>query len=574
MSTFSHFWLTLWYQREALQWRDRVIVNGGTVSNTTLQAVSQFVRDCKAGGVWDRISRVNLFAGDQLAAAVVPLKIGGGFATDVPNANVNPGDYSELGVDGGIKFRRTPSSFLDTGWNPLLLAALFDVHMSYYLNGCVLNNNEMGVVLGAWEGGDIRFTSDYNPTGGGTVRYYLGSGDQYGASPGNLGAAGTSRGCSVFTVRGGAPPPVGDFKIWNNGAPYGSFNPVYTSTTLPNFTVYIGGANYGGISGFQPNEVPYGGYTIGTSLNDDQGVALSNAIIAFNKTMGRYLHPAVGDWQRRVRQAFNSNASWDNNILSILGDFAETVEAIGVKPKLLRANLFCGANTLQSRVPIFNAQAYYNQGSIITADLQVGHLDAQWSSGSGWAKTNPGNAIVSAQVMNTDVGGIAVWVKEVPTFGTLFGAADSLTPTNEVSIKINGAAIDGTFGGLTVTKAASPSSGFYHVVRASNTDLRIFQNGQEVDSDNLLTVPGGALTPCAEGLYIVGAVFDDVNNTVRTCGYSQESAALTPAEASLYYDAWLTAQIALGRFESFGLLTEGGDNLMASNGKQLATEQS
>jgi hypothetical protein len=64
------------------EWASRVVANGGTVSSSTLAAVKNFIQDCIAAGVWEKLVRINLFCGDWLAA-LVPLKTGGGFDTDV-----------------------------------------------------------------------------------------------------------------------------------------------------------------------------------------------------------------------------------------------------------------------------------------------------------------------------------------------------------------------------------------------------------------------------------------------------------------------------------------------------------
>lgn len=91
-------------------WYNRVFNNGGTVKAATAQAVNTFVKAAKANGYWSKIERINLYAGDQLAACLTPLKIGSGTATDVPAAFVEA-DYAEnVGLKGN-----TTSKWLNTG---------------------------------------------------------------------------------------------------------------------------------------------------------------------------------------------------------------------------------------------------------------------------------------------------------------------------------------------------------------------------------------------------------------------------------------------------------------------------
>ena len=93
---------------EAADWRSRVITNGGTVSASTLKAVDTFCKAISSAGLRDRFYRLNLFAGSNLSAALVPLyrgqSLGGtqfGNTTDTNN-NFVSGDYSEGGAAAGL----------------------------------------------------------------------------------------------------------------------------------------------------------------------------------------------------------------------------------------------------------------------------------------------------------------------------------------------------------------------------------------------------------------------------------------------------------------------------------------
>lgn len=86
---------------EALDWATQVSANGGSVSASTLAAVSAFCVAIQTAGIRDRFHRLNLFCGDQLQACLVPLYRGTslagtqfGNATDT-NVNFVAGDYSE-----------------------------------------------------------------------------------------------------------------------------------------------------------------------------------------------------------------------------------------------------------------------------------------------------------------------------------------------------------------------------------------------------------------------------------------------------------------------------------------------
>ena len=62
------------YHPEALAWRTAALANGGVVSATTMQAVSDLCQEVDTlYGLRDRFVRLNLCCGDNVQAAVVPL---------------------------------------------------------------------------------------------------------------------------------------------------------------------------------------------------------------------------------------------------------------------------------------------------------------------------------------------------------------------------------------------------------------------------------------------------------------------------------------------------------------------
>jgi hypothetical protein len=110
---------------EAANWAARVVANGGSVSGSTLSAVSRFCRAIDGSGIRDRFFRLNLFCGGTsgtpvgLNSALVPLyrgqSLGGTQFGNTTDTNVGPfvsGDYSEtLGLLGNGS-----SKWLNTGF--------------------------------------------------------------------------------------------------------------------------------------------------------------------------------------------------------------------------------------------------------------------------------------------------------------------------------------------------------------------------------------------------------------------------------------------------------------------------
>jgi hypothetical protein len=120
---------------EALDWRSRVIANGGTASASTLKAVDTFCKAISSAGIRNRFLRLNLFAGDNLSACLVPLyrssSLGGatvGNSTDTNNGPFVSGDYIETGTTGGLY--KSGAKWLTTGVKGNDLPAGADGHLS------------------------------------------------------------------------------------------------------------------------------------------------------------------------------------------------------------------------------------------------------------------------------------------------------------------------------------------------------------------------------------------------------------------------------------------------------------
>jgi hypothetical protein len=121
------------FHPEAQTWRNAVIANGGTVSGSTLTAVSNFCRSIDAAGIRDRFYRLNLLCGNDLSACLVPLfrspSLSGAQSGNSTDTNVGPfvsGDYAET---TGLQGNGT-TKWLDTGLAPDNLDTLATGHVS------------------------------------------------------------------------------------------------------------------------------------------------------------------------------------------------------------------------------------------------------------------------------------------------------------------------------------------------------------------------------------------------------------------------------------------------------------
>lgn len=124
-------------------WVQRVLDNGGTVSETTIEATCEFMAAIKAAGLRDKVVRLNLFEGDQYAAATVPLIVDVGGALDQGLVRVgntiligtaSDFTYQETGALGGME-PNTAQSFFNTGFKIAAPIDIDDCGLTFYNMG-------------------------------------------------------------------------------------------------------------------------------------------------------------------------------------------------------------------------------------------------------------------------------------------------------------------------------------------------------------------------------------------------------------------------------------------------------
>lgn len=123
-------------------WVSRVQGQGSDVTIAGTQtAVLAYIKGLMTDGVWDRLVRHSIYAGDDINALKAPLKNGGGTATDAIN-NFVGGDYSQTnGLTGSTS---APTKHIDTGTACNSTAGGMgdqDVHWSVYSD----SNNDAGI---------------------------------------------------------------------------------------------------------------------------------------------------------------------------------------------------------------------------------------------------------------------------------------------------------------------------------------------------------------------------------------------------------------------------------------------
>jgi hypothetical protein len=268
------------FHPEASDWRSRVIANGGTVSGSTLTAVSNFCRSIDSAGIRDRFYRLNLFCGSDLSACLVPLYRGQsrtgtqfGNTTDTNN-NFVSGDYSLSGSAAGLTGNGT-TKYLATGVAQTY-AGSNEIHVA------------MGFVPNTAAGYQCAIGARYNVANSvavevrgshATLRIAAFSGGNA------LSAYSPSAGRNSF-ISHAVNPAANSYETWIRGVSFDTRTlGAYNSASTANFLVFAGDTNgtasalFSGSSDF---------YSIGLRFTSSaQLTAYHNATEAFRTALGR-----------------------------------------------------------------------------------------------------------------------------------------------------------------------------------------------------------------------------------------------------------------------------------------------
>jgi len=267
---------------EAAAWRSAVVSNGGSVSASTMRAVSQFCADIDAAGIRDRFGRLNLFCGTGLNACLVPLyrsytPLGTVIGLSVDQSLGSPSfaeeDYVETGISGGLN--NGASKHLNTGFDVTdhadarhLSAFICDPHLTTN-RGFVGSDNfpDAGNYLNAIRTGG---------SGTNTLGHFVFSTTVVSANDLNT---------TGMHVLGVAVASGGPHVLYRNAVSVGSGNSV-ARTRVSGIPYYVFANNRKNVAGDNA-QVRMGSYSIGDGMTQTQATAFYDAMLAFQNALGR-----------------------------------------------------------------------------------------------------------------------------------------------------------------------------------------------------------------------------------------------------------------------------------------------
>ena len=264
---------------EAAAWRSAVVANGGSVSASTMKAVSKFCGDIDKANIRDRFYRLNLFCGTGLNAALVPLYRGqsraGSQFGNTTDTNVGPfvsGDYAETtGLQGAS------GKYLNTG----LLASTFDrsnTHVSIYGTSLTTAPGSFGSLIGARNASAADIIQFDGKRSVASNTYFSHS------TPSALQVAGSPVASSGHLM--GVSRTSTDLQVYSNGTSTGSQTGDRTTGALVNIAIFVFANNFNGsssdISGMLCRQ-----YSVGLGMTSGQVSSYYTALQAFQTALGR-----------------------------------------------------------------------------------------------------------------------------------------------------------------------------------------------------------------------------------------------------------------------------------------------
>lgn len=263
---------------EALDWASRVTTNGGTVSSTTLAAVSTFCAAINAAGIRSKFMRLNLMCGSGISACIVPLyrgtSFGGTVLGNAVDTNVGPfvaGDYAETGSPGGLKGAGTSASkYLRTGLLLNSFASLTNRHLAVYetergnANQCSIGGGATGTGNAFFlrPATSTDFRADFNAISVGVSSYTGGATFFIGQNDGLRSAA-----------------------LYRNGV--ATTGTLSADVTANSNEIQILAAQFDGTTGLVRSVARCAGYSIGEAFTSGEASAYDAAMQAFQATLGR-----------------------------------------------------------------------------------------------------------------------------------------------------------------------------------------------------------------------------------------------------------------------------------------------
>jgi hypothetical protein len=267
---------------EAAAWRSAVVANGGSVSASTIKAVSDFCSAIDSAGIRSKIWRLSLLCGSDLNAALVPLYRGPsrtgtqyGNTTDTNNGPFVSGDYAETGASGGLKSNGT-SKHLDTGFEQSNIA-LSDIHLSASVRDLEDSFSGERTLLGIFDSNQTDFISLRQALTTGNIEFLAAT---FGGAA--VSVAGASSHSHVMGVRSS----ITFAALYQSGTESATQTASVGSVATSSRAYFVFARNNNGTANNR-TAARIRMYSIGQAIDATGAAAFAAAVAAFNTTLSR-----------------------------------------------------------------------------------------------------------------------------------------------------------------------------------------------------------------------------------------------------------------------------------------------
>lgn len=363
---------------EAKRWINNVYTNGGTLSTNTANAVNTFTNTIDSIGIRSKIWRLNLFCGNNINAALVPLYRGpseasSNYGSSVDgNNNFISSDYSESGNTAGLKGNGS-NKYLTTGLG-MNIFGISDRHLMVY-ESSVSTNAYATLIQGGYD-----FTIPYglwflaygSPA---TSPRYGSFGDSSYAIAPSYGVPGMFLGTGTSTSS----------EIYRNGVLVGTASSS-TPGELDASAIIVGAGYAPGGSIVQHINGSISSYSIGNKLTAQQASAFYNALETFNQAISRgrasnSFSSSVTNQDAKlwIDAVYANGGTVSSTTASAINTFCNSIDSAGLRNKFYRLNLFCGNNINAALVPLYKGLSYDGAVTGYTFDNNNGFLNTDYN---------------------------------------------------------------------------------------------------------------------------------------------------------------------------------------------------
>jgi len=278
-------------------WLNNISLNGGSASSGTISALNTFCYSIDSAGLRSKFYRLNLFCGNNLNAALVPLYVSTnwlspsyGFSDYDKNFNFTNSDYYETGSSAGITSsgadptqQNVGTKYLDTGFFPSMVGpvgSLIDnLHIGATVSTTAISAAAQTIVYSTASYVDVWVLSIQLLSGYANVRSTITqNGINAQLSPLSTGLV------SPATHLINSRLTTTDSRVYQGGSQIGSTNTTPVTATLtalsPSFLLFRQTAGY-------YSNLRLSDYSFGKGLTSSEALSYSSILQTFKNSLNR-----------------------------------------------------------------------------------------------------------------------------------------------------------------------------------------------------------------------------------------------------------------------------------------------